>query len=243
MTCPTKKQRLSWLIFIAFVLLAILLYLSVDLQNLLDFLNQNNGAIQVVSTIVLVMITGFYAWQTRRTVETMNTVDERRNRPRVSVYIKQQEDWLNIVDLVIANYGNESARNLTFSLDGELSLMREDEKLSGLGMIKNGIKELSPQRERSTRLLTLIGRVEELEEKEIKIAVNYEDSGQRREFSDSFVLDFKSLTEHQLGRTPLFSIAENVQKMSMSLEAVTRAIKKQELEKEIDAEKNKKQEA
>lgn len=104
----------------------------------MNFLNPNSSAIQAVSTFVLVLITGYYAWQTKRNIDVVRELEEKRNRPRLSMFLQQRDDWLNWVNLIITNYGNDLARNIKFKINEDIKLWRNDRTLSQLDIIKNG---------------------------------------------------------------------------------------------------------
>jgi len=193
---------------------------------MIEFLNTNSGLIQAISTVILVIITGIYVWLTGKNVKILQKSEEERNRPRVILYIQQREDWLNFVNLIIGNYGLDVAREVKFSLSEDLKLLREDEKLSNIRIIKNGVKNLIPQQILRIPLLSLIGRVEELSNKNIKITAQYKDSNLMRNFSETFQIDFNSLIEHQIGKPPIYEISENIKKIANSLDKVERKINK-----------------
>ena len=193
---------------------------------MVDFLNTNSGAIQAISTVALVIITGLYVYFTWKSVRTMKKAEEERNRPRVILYIQQRENWLNFIDLIVGNYGLDIAREVKFTLNGDLKLLRENETLSNIGIIKNGIKSLVPKQILKTPLLSLIGRVDELNKKDIAITVNYKNSTLMREFSETFQIDFNSLIERQVGRLPIYGMFESVKKIATVLGGIGRKINK-----------------
>lgn len=193
---------------------------------MIEFLNTNSGLIQAISTVILVIVTGIYVWLTGKNVKILQKSEEERNRPRVILYIQQREDWLNFVNLIIGNYGLDVAREVKFSLSEDLKLLKEDEKLSNIRIIKNGVKNLIPQQILKIPLLSLIGRVEELSNKNIKITAQYKDSNLMRNFSETFQIDFNSLIEHQIGKPPIYEISENIKKIANSLDKVERKINK-----------------
>jgi len=192
---------------------------------MIEFLNTNSGAIQGVAMILLVLITAFYAWQTYRTVRTMKETEEKRNRPRVILYIQQRKDWLNFVDLIIGNYGSDVAQNIRFDFNEDLELWPKGKTLSTIGIIKNGIKSLVPEQTLVISFLSLLDRVDELSKKNIVITVTYKDGVNIRSFSEKFPIDFNSLIEHQIGRPPIYEISGNIKEISTVLKKMERKIK------------------
>jgi hypothetical protein len=195
------------------------------MSNFLIFLNTNSGAIQGIATITLVLVTAFYAWQTYKTVKAMKEVEEKRNRPRVILYIQQRKDWLNFIDLIIGNYGLDVAQNVQFAFNEDLELWSEGKTLSTIRIIKNGIKSLVPEQTLVIPFLSLLERVDELNKKNIVITVTYKDSVGIRDFSEKFPIDFNSLIEHQIGKPPIYEMSENIKKISAVLEKMERKTK------------------
>ncbi len=149
-----------------------------------NWLNSNAGAVQAGATFVLVAITAYYAWQTKRNVQLLERTEEEAHRPRVAVYITQKEEWLNIIDLVIGNYGNGIARDILFETDDDLELLNKDEKLNDVEILKNGLPTLAPNQIIRIPLLFLIGRLDELQNKNITISLEYKDHSRKHLYKD-----------------------------------------------------------
>jgi flagellar basal body-associated protein FliL len=94
---------------------------------LIEWLNDNVGAVQATTTIILVAITAYYAWQTKRNVQLLEKTEEETRRPHIAVYITQREEWFNIIDLIIGNYGSGIARDILFKIDNDLELLNKNE--------------------------------------------------------------------------------------------------------------------
>lgn len=56
-----------------------------NIQRILDSLNSNSGAWQAISTIVLVAITAFYAWQTKQTVQEIQQQTKVQQTPILKI--------------------------------------------------------------------------------------------------------------------------------------------------------------
>ena len=116
-------------------------------MNIITYLNHNSGAIQGISTLILVIVTIYYAYQTKKTVRAMEQSEENHTRPQVAVFLQQWDDHLSLIDLVIANYGNGIARNIKFNVIGTnfaLNPSRENETIKSFRVLNNGIKTLGP---------------------------------------------------------------------------------------------------
>lgn len=192
----------------------------------INWLNSNSGFVQAVTTILLVVITAYYAWQTKRTVQLMSKTEEENRRPRIAIFIAQREDWLNLIELVIGNYGNGIARNISFKVDGDLTLFNEKENLNEIEIIKNGLTTLVPQQTIKIPLLSLVGRVEALQKKDVVISLEYSDHSFEHTYIDKYSMGFKSLIERQLGSPPIYEMAKNIEGINKGVEKISREIER-----------------
>lgn len=197
-----------------------------DFGYLINLLNTNSGAVQAVATILLVAITIYYAWQTKRNVQVLEKTAEEGQRPKVAIYIKQREDWLNLVDLTIGNYGNGVARDIKFTVNNDIKLIRDGESLRNIEIIRNGLPTLAPQQEMTIPLLSLVGRVDELQKEDTNISIEYKDHSLNKTYQNIYLISFKSLLERQLGTPPIYEIAKNTEGIKKSLEKISKNIER-----------------
>jgi hypothetical protein len=194
------------------------------MQELINWLNGNTSFIQAITTLLLVVITAYYAWQTKRTVQIMSKTEEENKRPKVIVFITQREDWLNLVDLVIGNYGNGIARSISFKINDDLTLITKEQSLSKVEIIKNGLSTLAPQQVIKFPLLSLVGRVEDLQKKSLIISVEYKDHSQKHVYTESYPISFNSLVEQQLGNPPIYDIVKNMEGINKGVNEISHKI-------------------
>jgi len=192
--------------------------------ELINWLNNNNGFVQTIATLLLVFITAYYAWQTRQTVQLMSKTEEENRRPRVAIFIEQRENSLNLIDLVIGNYGNGIARNIVFEIRGDLTLFDKKQNLNTVEIIKNGLPILAPRQTIKIPLLSLIGRLNDLQKKNLTILLEYNDHSSKNTYNDSYPIDFNCLVEHQLGTPPIYEIAKNIEGINKSMEKLSNDI-------------------
>ncbi len=174
-------------------------------------------------TLVLVLITAYYAWQTRRTVRAMEDANEANNRPVVSVsVINDRPQGVSFIDFVVRNSGNGLAKDVTFSVSGDEleveNIGARKRTLATVSMLQNGIKTLAPGEARRTWLLSAINRTDELLVKIVKVFVTYKNADRTKSYEDEFVLDFASLPRIQLGHDPIDNIDKEIEKIRKTLE-------------------------
>jgi len=80
---------------------------------MLNVLNQYALVVQAISTVILVLVTAFYAWQTYQTVKTMKL----SNRPYMNFSILPKE---KILRMIIQNIGNRIAEDVKIFIDPPL---------------------------------------------------------------------------------------------------------------------------
>lgn len=191
------------------------------ISEIINWLNTNAGAVQAIATLTLVIITAYYAWQTKRNVQLLEKAEKESHRPRVAIYIIQREEWLNLIDLVIGNYGSGVARDIKFGVDDDLVLLDKEERLKDVEIINNGLPTLAPNQVIRIPLLSLTGRLDELQKKDITISLEYKDHSRKYNFTDKFPISFKSLVERQLGSPPIYKIAKEIESIKKAIEKIS----------------------
>jgi hypothetical protein len=197
-----------------------------QISDTITWLNSNTGAVQAIATVILVLITAYYAVQAKRNVQVLEKTEEEARRPSVAIHIEQREDWLNFINLVIGNYGNGIARNITFKTKNNLTLFRQEEELKNLSIIKNGLPALVPQQIIRIPLLSLIGRIDDLKKEDIEICFEYKNHSLERSYSDKFIISFNSLIDRQIGNPPMYEIAKNTEGIKKSIEKIAYSIER-----------------
>ncbi len=181
-------------------------------------------------TGVLVLVTGYYAIQTRKTVQAMNEANEANNRPIVSVGIQDRIESVSFLDLYVTNAGRGLARDIKFKVVGddiEINAYTAEgkQKLSNYTALRNGIKALAPNETRKYWLISVMGRAEELRKAETYIKVTYTNNDGNKKYSDKFILDFSSLPEGRLGDDPTYRLSKEAEKIRKELEKLVQEVK------------------
>ena len=157
------------------------MYLRRNPWGVIDWLNANNGAIIGIATVVLVGITGYYAYLTRRLLKASDT-------PEIAITLRPHEGYIHCVMLCIENIGTGAARNIQFQTD--LSFKPDGERaLEDVSFLKNGIDYFGPGQKREHFLVSVIGKLNDLKETPIEIGVTYTDS-MKRTYQRAFHLNF-----------------------------------------------------
>ena len=184
-------------------------------MEIIDWLNANSGAITGIATIVLVAVTGYYAYLTARLLKANDT-------PEIAVSLRPHEGHIQCVMLCIKNIGTGAARNIQFQTD--LSFKPDGERtLEEVGFLKNGIDYLGPGEKIEHFLVSVIGKLDKLKDTPFEIGVTYTDSVKRKHRYDHiFRLDFgEDEGLATVGKPPLFEIAKATKDIQRDLRRIT----------------------
>jgi hypothetical protein len=80
---------------------------------MIEYLNNNDGAVTAIATIALLLVTGWYAWTTRALLREAQQSRLLANEPRVVAYLRTNKVHQNIVQLCIANLSSAAAVNVS----------------------------------------------------------------------------------------------------------------------------------
>lgn len=154
--------------------------------------------ISAIGTMIAAIVAVIAAFQSYRSAKQNNDTNEQMIRPRLAVYVESTEVVKSFIDIVVLNEGGGLARDICFSIKGEdLELNCQSEgidKLSKLRVIKHGITMLPSKNKRRYFILSAVGCYKKLLKNKTEVGVHYTDITGKKKYSDSFLLDFASLS-------------------------------------------------
>ncbi len=187
-------------------------------MEIINWLNANNGAIIGVATVVLVGITGYYAYLTLRLLKAADT-------PEIAISLQPHEISVNLVMLCIENVGTGAAHDVKFTTDPP-SVPNLDIPFEKIGFFNSGIGYFESGRRIEQFLVSVVGKFDELKQTRLRITVTYEDST-RRKHERTFPLDFaEGVGFSQIGSPPLYEISKTVKKIQEDLHRITTGSRK-----------------
>lgn len=155
--------------------------------------------ISAIGTMIAAIVAVIAAFQSYRSAKQNNDTNEQMIRPRLAVYVESTEVVKSFIDIVVLNEGGGLARDICFSIKGEdleLNCQSEDiDKLSKLRVIKHGITMLPSKNKRRYFILSAVGCYKKLLKNKTEVGVHYTDITGKKKYSDSFLLDFASLSD------------------------------------------------
>ncbi len=184
-------------------------------MGIIEWLNTNQGVVIGIATVVLVGITGYYAYLTWRMLKANNT-------PEIAVSLCPHEAYIHCVMLCIENIGTGAARNIQFRTD--LSFKPDGERaLEEVGFLKKGIDYLGPGQKIEHFLVSVIGKLDELKKTPLEFGVTYTDSAKQKDkYEHAFCLDFgEDEGLATIGKSPLFEIAKATKDIQKDIRHLT----------------------
>jgi len=189
-------------------------------MEIIDWINTNDGVIIAVATIVLVFITGYYAYLTWRMLKANNT-------PEIAISLRPHEAHVNALMFCIENIGTGAAHNLQFTINPP-SVPNLDIPFEKIRFLQNGITFFEPGRKIEQLLVIVRGKdkLNKLRQTPLKITVNYRDTVNRKQ-ERAFCLDFGEYEGFsQFGTPPLHAIAKDLKKIQDDLHHITSGSRK-----------------
>ena len=187
---------------------------------IIDFLNENDGAIIAIATVFLVVVTLIYVCETRKIRETSQKMLKLSNTPEVQVSLLSGGHVMGVytLDLCVQNIGTGYAYDVKFA--GSFTSFHPEssvETLGEYGIIKNGISHLGPGKRYQISLLWQYKK-EDLHKKEpLNGEVTYQDLANETHYKP-FHLDFtKGGGYSQIDDPSLESIARSLQDIDYNL--------------------------
>jgi len=199
------------------------------IQNSLDFLNRNSGALTVIFGAIVAIATIVYAKLTAALVSETNRMRRAQTDPEVVVSVQPSAVWINLIELVVENIGGGSAYNLRLEVSPDVKCSR-GEMLSSIGLFKHGMQQLAPQRSVKTFLFSVADKVAEIDNPEgpfrFTVKATY-DAGAGEQIMRTFELDLLHLVGMvQLGTPPLKTIADSVKALQNDVSHLTTGFKR-----------------
>ena len=183
---------------------------------MIDWLNYNSGAVTVILTALVVLVTGVYVYLTYRLLLESKVTREMAMRPVVIVTAEIHEMYMNIIHLRVRNIGGGAARRICLRTNRKF-MIGKDQSLDDLGLFKRAIPLLGPGQKIETFLKDMADQ-EVGKEEPLEVTAKYE-AAVGGETEETFVIDLAALENlRQVGETPLTAIAKSIKKIQENIQ-------------------------
>jgi len=184
------------------------------MNAILEFLNQNSGALMVVFTLFVAASTVVYAILTWRLVAETRSLRKAQTEPRIEVALRQREEFLGLAHIVVRNIGLGPAYDIRFSqrvISGGVSAEHLLAELTQSNFLRAGLNYLGPGEHMTSSLTELLKDFEGKMNSILEFSVNYR-SASAKPYSHFFSIDvgqFRGVSQFQAPH--LHKIAERVE--------------------------------
>lgn len=190
------------------------------MKELVLFLNDNSGAIQVLFSALVTLATLVYAFLTWKLVSETRRMRKAQTDAKITVGVSNRKESISFLDFFVRNEGVGPAYDVRFEV-GAMDAGKGDEslvkKINSLGFIERGVEYLSPNQEIRSFLTSMMENFEKKIETSIRIKVRYR-TASGDQINDSFLLDLSVFRNLQsLGKPDLYSIAKDVEKIQQDI--------------------------
>jgi hypothetical protein len=190
------------------------------LTDLIGFLNANQGAFLVAFSAIVAYSTWRYAALTGRLVRETTRMRRAGTEPSLAVYLMPQEQWVNLIDVVVKNFGAGPAYDIKWRIEaGDEESKNRYARLYDLALF-HGLSYLPPGEQFRSYIGSGVDLLKEPLAKPLKIAATYKNA--EGEFQEkSFVLDIEQYRNLSQSTPPEYEIASTLKRLQ---EDVSRAL-------------------
>ncbi len=202
-------KKINWnSVFIIIPFAVIMFGLGYITYTNFEFLNQNNGAINVLFAGVVAVSTLIYAMLTWRLVDETKEMRKAQTEPNICVTIEPREEWINFIDMKIMNIGSGPAYDIKFKIEPDFEYFK-GKFLSKIKLMQ-GIKYLPPNQKIQFFLTSLVENFNKKTGNPFQMGVSYKNkTGDKLE--ETFTIDFSQFEGmSQLGEPPLHKMAKSL---------------------------------
>lgn len=204
------------------------------MEGILQALNDNAGALQVVFSGLVTLATGVYAVLTWKLVTETRRVRRAQTDAKVAVGLDCRPEYRSFVELFVRNEGVGPAYDVRFKVEmldaaGDDSVFNT---IQSLGFVEKGLDYFSPGHEIRSFLTSVSDAEQEYEAKmstRIRVRMSCR-SGAGDQIEDTYILDFSVFKGlRPLGEPDLFSAATSLKSIAEDLRHITSGSSKPEV--------------
>lgn len=187
---------------------------------ILEFLNNNSGALIAIFSFILAIITLIYVILTRKLVLENKKTREVLNAPKVITVIEPSPERASLVEMVLKNIGFGPAFNIVIKVEPDLFCYSGKKLLSEHSFVKRGISYLAP----GDKFRHFLNEASDMKKEEIetiyKGSLTYKDV-YGKVYNSNFVIDFSARDDTRfIGRKN--KLEESLKKIQEDIHALAK---------------------
>lgn len=113
--------------------------------------------------------------------------------PIVNVYVKENEQTVQIIDLIIENVGSGTARNIHFKISPPGFITLSGDSLEKLHFFQNGVQVLAPKQKYVIHMVDYAERVTDIKLKYLDADAHELRQKYKQEFQLKFILTYENV--------------------------------------------------
>lgn len=196
---------------------------------MLEFLNQNSGALTVIFTAVVTISTVVYAVLTAVLVAETRRMRHAQTEPKVEVVIKPREEWISLIHVYVRNIGLGPAYDISFNITAEKGVEGAQaliEDFTKANFFKTGLTYLGPGQEQVSDLSQMTEKYDQKIESVLVFDVLYR-GATGKQYREKFRLDFSEFKgRSQIGKPHLYAIAQHLEKIQKDFHNIATGFKR-----------------
>lgn len=199
------------------------------MTELLEYLNKNSGAFNVIFTAVVTIATAVYALLTYVLVKETRLMRQVQTEPKLEITARSLEIAIHIVRLQLRNIGLGPAMNVKFSprvISGGEAASKLLTEFTQTNFFKVGLAYFGPGQEHFSSYTQMTQEHDGKIASVIAIDIEYNSATGKR-YKETIVID---MSEHkggyQLGKPHLYSIAQSLEKLQKDVGHVVSGFKR-----------------
>lgn len=199
------------------------------MNELIQFLNQNAGALTLLFTAVVTLSTVVYAILTGVLVAETKRMREVQTEPKIEITLKPFESAINIVRLHIKNIGLGPAENLKFKtsvISGGSAAEELLAEFTEMNFFTTGLKYFGPGQEIYSNYSQMTKDYDQKIESIFSFELQYK-SVTGSKYKEKTIIDMSEMKgSYQLGTPNLYAIAQSLDKIQRDIGHITSGFKK-----------------
>ena len=186
-------------------------------ETLLNFLNQNSGAFNIIFSGAVAFATIVYAVLTWRLVSETKMMRKAQTEPKISASLQSTEEDIHFIELVIQNIGLGPAYDVRFNVDPDFEEKDLKLNLSKVGFIRDGLYIFSPNQKIKFPVAFLYNNFEDKIKKYFKLKISYR-NGVGDLYIEEYPIDFAQFSGiSQIGKPPIYELADSVKEIQKDI--------------------------
>jgi homoaconitase/3-isopropylmalate dehydratase large subunit len=203
------------------------------LEQILEFLNKNSGAFNLLFSMIVAVATVVYARLTASLVSETKRLREVQTEPSLEVLYISYEDAMPLLEFVVKNVGQGTAYDISLQIDNE-SLKHDSNELivnlQNMQIFKTGMNLLCPSQEYKSFWTD----VRKDSEKKLKLPIKVISSCKSSagiDYKKQHILDLSELEgKVKLGTHPLYKIAKSIENIEKNIAHLSSGFSKLKVE-------------